>query len=606
MSASNCRPSAGSSRREHHASLRHSVAIVALFLALTPLRADDWPQWRGPDKSNISKETGLLKEWPEAGPPLVWKAEGLGDGVAAVAVVSGRIFTVGGRGDDEFAFALDANTGKKLWETKIGAHEPQMSIMRWLSQRVPTVDDTRVYVVSGRGEIFCLETETGKELWHKNYDKDYDGLRGNFGFCDHPLVDGDKLIITPGGSAATIVALNKKTGETIWKAAIPGEYRRGHSTLIAAEIGGVKQYINHLHGGMVSVAAADGALLWSYSGLNNYTANSHAPIVRGDEVFYANGYGTGCGLLKISREKDQFQVQEIYKVKKPLQPWLGSPIALGDHVYISVAAGVLCLDWKTGKEAWLGRLGAGNHTLTCADGHLVVRDSSGKVFLIETTPEALKISGKFTVERQDPKEPTYTFPVVSNGKLYLRDQNVLWCYDVAEKKEKRERQRQPTGGVFVPTPDDVVEKMLELAGVKKGELVCDLGCGDARILVAAAKKCAARGYGIDIDPECVKLARAAVAEAKVEKLVTIEQGDLLDADFSKADVVTLYLLPTLMEKLIPKLEKLTPGARIVSHVFRIPGLQPDKEISITSTEDNQERKLYLWTVPLKKEDREKK
>jgi SAM-dependent methyltransferase len=171
---------------------------------------------------------------------------------------------------------------------------------------------------------------------------------------------------------------------------------------------------------------------------------------------------------------------------------------------------------------------------------------------------------------------------------------------VAVASGQRERKRQPTGGVFVPTPSDIVDKMLEMARVKKGELVCDLGCGDARILVAAAKKYQARGYGIDIDPECVKLARAAVAEARVEKLVIIEQGDLLDADFSKADVVTLYLLPAIMEKLIPKLEKLKPGTRIVSHAFRIPGLEPDKVISVTSTEDEQERKLYLWRLPLKK------
>src|SRR5262249_38148773 len=148
---------------------------------------------------------------------------------------------------------------------------------------------------------------------------------------------------------------------------------------------------------------------------------------------------------------------------------------------------------------------------------------------------------------------------------------------------------------------DIVDKMLDLAGVKKGELVCDLGCGDGRILVAAAQKYGARGYGIDIDAECVKLAREAVAEAKVGDLVTIEKGDLFDADFSKADVVALFLLPTTMQKLIPKFEKLKPGSRIVSHAFLIPGLKPDKVVSVTSNEDEQERKLYLWTVPLKKE-----
>jgi outer membrane protein assembly factor BamB len=578
---------------------------ICVCVAALPMcgRADDWPQWRGPERSNISKETGLLKEWPSDGPPLVWKTEGLGDGVASLAVAGGRIFTVGSRGEDEFALAFDAGTGKKLWEMKIGGKfPPQMSIMRWLSQRVPTVDGERVYFVSGNADLFCFESATGKELWQKNYDKDFEGKGGVWGCCDHPLVDGERLIITPGGSTATIVALNKKTGEVIWKSAVPGEHVRSYSTMIVADLCGVRQYINHLSRGLVAVAAQDGKPLWSYNGLSNGTANTHAPIVRGDEVFYANGYGGGMALVKITRSDGEFQAMEVYRIRKTLQAWLGSPVAVGEHVFINFAAGLLCLEWKTGKEVWSGRLGSGNHTPTCADNHLYVRDGGGKVFLVEAMPDAFKIKGVFAVARQDSKEPTYTFPVVCGGRLYLRDQNVLWCYDVPEKAEKRERKRQPTGGVFVPTPPDIVEKMLDLAAIKKGELVCDLGCGDGRILVAAAKKYGARGYGIDIDTECVKLAREAVAEAKVGDLVTIEKGDLFDADFSKADVLALYLLPTTMQKLIPKFEKLKPGTRIVSHAFLIPGLKPEKVVSVTSTEDEQERKLYLWTVPLTKAD----
>jgi outer membrane protein assembly factor BamB len=577
---------------------------VCIATLPTFTRADDWPQWRGPDRSNISKETGLLKEWPAEGPPLIWKAEGLGDGVASVAVAGGRIFTVGSRGEDEFAVALDSANGKKLWEVKIGGKfPPQMSIMRWLSQRVPTVDGERVYVVSGNAELFCFESATGKELWHKNYDKDFEGKGGAWGCCDHPLVDGERLIITPGGNTATIVALNKKTGDLIWKSALPGDQRRSYSSMIAADICGMRQCINHLSEDMVAVSAADGKHLWSYRGTGNRIANTHAPVARGDEVFYATGYGGGYVLLKITRSGDLWESKEVYKTRKTLQPWLGSPIALGDHVYIMSTSGLLCLEWSTGAEAWTGRLGAPLHCMTCADKHLYLRDARGNVFLVETTPDALKKVSEFAMPRLEVKEPTYTFPVVSGGRLYLRDMDVLYCYDVAQKIEKRERKPpRPTGGVFVPTPPDIVEKMLDLVAVKKGELVCDLGCGDGRILVSAAKKYGARGYGIDIDAECVKLAREAVAEAKVGDLVTIEKGDLFDADFSKADVLALYLLPTTMQKLIPKFEKLKPGTRIVTHAFLIPGLKPDKVVSVTSSEDEQERKLYLWTVPLKKAD----
>jgi outer membrane protein assembly factor BamB len=576
------------------------ILTVAALAACA--RADDWPQWRGPERSNISKETGLLKEWPEGGPPLVWKADGLGQGVASVAVVGQRIFTVGSRENAEYAVAVDAATGKKLWETRIGGPEvPQMAIMRWLSQRVPTVDGDRVYVLSSNTDLLCLEVATGKELWHKNYDQDFEGKRGTFGFCDHPLVDGDKLIITPGGKFP-IVALNKKSGEVIWRAALPTLNARAHSVLIVAEISGVRQYINHLSEGLMAVAANDGKFLWSYNGLVGRTANTHAPIVRGDEVFYASGYGAGIALLKITRTAENWDAQEVYKIRKNLQPWLGSPVALGDHVYVMVnSTGLTCLEWATGKELWSAKLGTPHHTLTSAGGQIYVRDSRGKVFLVGVAPDGMKKRGEFSTPEGAAKEYTWTFPVVSGGRLYLRDMDILYCYNVAEKKEQRERKPpRPTGGVFVPTPPDIVEKMLDLAAVKKGELVCDLGCGDGRILVAAAKKNGARGYGIDIDPACVKLAREAVAEAKVGDLVTIEKGDLFDADCSKADVVALYLLPTTLQKLIPKFEKLKPGTRIVTHAFAIPGLMPDKVVSVTSSEDEQERKLYLWTVPLKK------
>ena len=225
---------------------------------------------------------------------------------------------------------------------------------------------------------------------------------------------------------------------------------------------------------------------------------------------------------------------------------------------------------------------------------MIHRTGNGVVTLTDVDAEGqYKRQGEFKIAPST-KDPTWTFPVVSNGRLYLRDQDVLSCYDL-----RAEKPRKPNV-IFVPTPQDVVEKMLEQAKVTKADTVVDLGCGDGRIVVTAAKKYGCKAIGYDLDPECVKLSRAAVEKAGVGTLVKIEEADLLEVDFSGATVVTLYLGATLNAKLLPKLEKLKPGSRIVSHLFAIPGVKPDKTVMVTSTEDDVERALYLYSVPFER------
>lgn len=473
--------------------------------------------------------------------------------------------------------------------------------MRWLLQRTPTVDGDRVYIFTARGELVCLATADGKEHWRKDYVKDFGGRRPSFGYVDYPLVDGDKLICTPGGSTATMIALNKKSGELLWKCGVLQSSAAAYGAVVVTEVGGIRQYVNFFNNGVVGVST-DGKLLWLYDGLTNGTANAYTPVVRGDRVFLGSGYGTGYAQLKLVPDGAGIKVEEVYRIRKNLQPWLSSVILVGDRVTLCVsgAGGVTSVDFETGKAIWeAGRalpLG-GQAALAYADGHAYFHVANGKVMLVELGAEGAVKKGEFTPPRAPGSEPTWTFPVIAGGRLYIRDQDWLFCYDLREKKPRR---RGPDV-IFVPTPQDVVEKMLELAKVTKDDVVSDLGCGDGRIVVTASKNYGCKSIGYDLDQECIRLSLENVKKAGVDKLVRIEHSDVLEVDLSKVTVVTLYLGPVLNAKLIPQLERMKPGSRIISHAFDMPGVKPDRVISFTSSEDDITRKLYLWTIPLKKD-----
>jgi outer membrane protein assembly factor BamB len=475
------------------------------------------------------------------------------------------------------------------------------------------VDGDRVYAVTGRGELVCAATADGTERWRKDYVKDFDGVRGPWGYCDFPLVDGDRLICTPGGGPATVVALDKATGAVVWKCALPAAPRSTYGGVVAADIGGTRHYVHQFDATVVGIAATDGRLLWESrpADLGTLGGNVHTALVRGDEVFASWGWTPGAALLKVTRDGAQFRAQVIYRTKLPFDPWVGSSVRLGDYVH---AANGLCIEWKTGRlvhqtappppaPAAPGKARAPavsrvvRMTMTAADGRLYHRTGNNLVTLSEVAADGAYVRrGEFTAP-QFGGEPTWTFPVVAGGRLYLRDQGVLLCYNV---REKAARPRRPDV-IFVPTPQDVVEKMLELAGVSRGDVVADLGCGDGRIVVTAAKQYGCRAVGYDLDQECVRLALENVRGAGVGGLVRIERDDLFAADLRGVTVVTLYLGPAMNARLVPRLETLKAGARIVSHAFAMPGVTPDKVVEVRSAEDDIVRKLYLWTTPLKRE-----
>ena len=570
------------------------LALAAAVLTRPSTPVGDWPQWRGPDRTNVSKGVGLAKEWPKDGPPLEWKATGLGDGVAPVSVSGGRVFTTGNVGDDAVCTAVSLTNGKPLWTAKLGPAAKESGLMRWLAQAAPTVDAERVYAVTANGDYVCLVADSGKEVWRRHYVKDFGGKKGTWGFCDYPLVDGDRLIVCPGGEKNTVAALDRKTGEILWACPIKGE-SAAHSVLIAAELGGVKQYIVPLSREMHGIST-EGKRLWSTAGLILRTATTHAPIARDGRVYFASGYGAGHTLLAVNKAGDEWTVKEAYKGKLSTVPWLGSPTAVGDRVFVNTEGSLTCLDWKTGETVWEEKK-LGRTMYTVADDKLLIRTQAGAMILAAADPKEYRELSRFAPPRSDKGAPAWTFPVVANGRLYVRDYDTLLCYDLRDPD--RPVKKVPDA-VFVPTPPDVVARMLEMAAVTKADAVYDLGSGDGRIVVAAAKGYGCKAFGVEIDKELVAKSRERAKAAKVESLATFDCGDLFDADFSDATVVALYILPEMSRKLIPKFEKLKAGSRIVSHAFAIPGIAPDKVVKVTSADDDVERPLYLYTVPLKR------
>jgi outer membrane protein assembly factor BamB len=416
------------------------LALTAALAAVAPTlpAADgDWPGWRGPDRTDRSPETGLLKSWPKEGPKLLWKATGLGGGYSTPSIAAGRIYLLGAQGKDEYLIALDAKDGSRVWATRIGLEAGGKPAPR----STPTIDGSLAYVISSDGKLVCADTGSGKVRWQKDLKADFGGRSGGWAYAESPLVDGDALVCTPGGKTATVVKLNKATGELLWKApvaglnAAKGEYTTaGYSSPVSAEIGGVRQYVQFISGGVVGVAARDGKLLWHYDHPANTTANCSTPIVRGDAVFAASAYGNGGGRADVTKDGGAFKATEAYFVKA-MQNHHGGMVLVGDHVYGTGSGTLLCVDFRSGKVAWNER-SVGKGSVTYADGRLYVRGENGPVALVEATPEGYKETGRFSPPERS-KEPAWPHPVVAGGRLYLRDWDVLLCYDVKDMTARR-------------------------------------------------------------------------------------------------------------------------------------------------------------------------
>jgi outer membrane protein assembly factor BamB len=404
----------------------------------------DWPQWQGPDRTGVSKETGLLKEWPEGGPPLAWKVKDLGGGYSAPSVAAGRVFGMSNRGNDEVVWALDEKDGKELWATRLGAAYTgqRMPQGREGPGCTPTVDGERLYVIGKGGDLACLQVKDGKILWRKSFTADFGGRVPTWSYNESPLVDGDKVICTPGGPDATLVALDKLTGKTIWKSKVPGDPGAAYASAIAIEAAGQRQYVQLTQRGLVGVAASDGKFLWRYDApANRMGINCSTPVFRDGTVFDASAYGAGGGLAKLTKDgKDGVKAEEVYSTRK-MQNHHGGMILHDGHLYGANGGNeggfLVCLDFQTGKVMWderdkPARRGVQKGAVALADGRIYYLQEDGTVTLFEPSPKEYLERGRFKHPDRS-RAPDWTHPVVANGKLYLRDQDVLLCYDVKAK-----------------------------------------------------------------------------------------------------------------------------------------------------------------------------
>ncbi len=402
------------------------ILASALCLLVEAMQAPaDWPQWRGPNRDGISKETGLLKQWPAGGPPLAWKIGGAGTGYSSFSVSQGRLFTMGAKDRTEFIIAFDAATGKQLWATQNGR---RFSNDKGDGPRgTPTIDGEQLYALGGSGDLTCLDVRTGKVIWTLNVLQKFGGSNIQWGLSESPLVLSDRLLVNAGGRGASIVALNKKDGALIWKSQ---NDEAGYSSAVTANIGGVIEAIFFTGDRALGVDIRDGRLLWDYKKASNGTANVATPIVHNNRVFVSSDYGTGCALLELKPQGNGVTAQEVY-FNKDMKNHHSSSVLIGDYLYGFSSSTLTALNFNDGKVAWRDR-SVGKGSLVYADGHLYCYSENGVVGLVEATPAGYREKGRFQI--QQGSLPTWSHPVVAGGRLYLRDQDTVYCYDVREKK----------------------------------------------------------------------------------------------------------------------------------------------------------------------------
>jgi outer membrane protein assembly factor BamB len=411
------------------------ASAAALHLAAQAAKKEpagsvpDWGQFRGPKRDGVSPDTGLLKQWPQGGPPLLWKATGLGEGYSSVSIAGKYIFTMGDIGGSACVVALNAADGKPLWTSKIGRGGAPAAGYPG-TRSTPATDGTHVFALSQHGDLACLQAATGKVVWSKNLGGE---MMSGWGYSESPLLDGGMVLCTPGGSGGTVLALNKVSGATVWQSA-QFKDKAAYASLVPVEIGKVPQYLVFTDKSVAGIAARNGQLVWK-ADRPGRTAVIPTPVYKDGIVFVSSGYDVGCNAFQVTGAGGQFRVQEIYKGDQIVNHH-GGLILVGDHVYGLGDGGnsLKCIELKTGKVAWQNS-SVGKGSIAYADGHLYCRSeakNNSAIALVEATPEGYKEKGRFTQPETSGKE-AWPHPVVFGGRLYIRDQDKLFCFDVKAK-----------------------------------------------------------------------------------------------------------------------------------------------------------------------------
>lgn len=427
-----------------------AIWAVTLFVTTTSM-AGDWPQFRGPDRDGRSRETHLLQEWPSEGPKSLWTISNLGVGFSGPAIVGDRLYISTGRGEDEFLVAFDLKAKgapAELYATRIGP------LFTWSGNNwnrgpnaTPTVDGNLVYALGGFGDLICVDASTGKEVWRHNLPREFGGAVNpigggaedptplGWGYAWAPLVDGDHLICVPGGRKGLLACFDKKSGKLIWQST-DVKSQAPYSSTLKADLGGIHQYVQAINSGFVGIAAADGKKLWEYRRVPGYDdVVIGTPIIHGDTVFCSVGFGQGCDLVRVQLAPGGFQANAVYS-NESIQNRDGGMVLVEGNLYgYSENRGWICAELATGKILWSEKERFGRGSITYADGRLYCCAEKGAaVALIEASPKGFNEVGRLLL----PQESTlrrqsggmWTHPVIANGRLYLRDQEFLYCFDI--------------------------------------------------------------------------------------------------------------------------------------------------------------------------------
>jgi outer membrane protein assembly factor BamB len=416
--------------------MRHIARLTGLFSTLVIvtaasfLQADDWPQWRGRNRDGKSGDTGLLAQWPPGGPHLAWKATGFGKGYSSIAVVGDRLYTMGDKDNSGWLIAASTEGGKILWSTKVGtAGGPVVPGYDFPGPRsTPTFDGDSIVALNAWGQLICVSATDGKVVWQKYTLKDFGGSPPTWGYSESPLIDGDQVVVTPGGPKGALVALNKKNGELIWQSKDFTDAAH-YASIIQAEIGGVRQYVQLTAEHVVGISAKDGSVLWKVSRKGNI-AVIPTPVVTGSEVYVTSGYGAGCNLFKVTATDGKFSAAQIY-ANHVMVNHHGGVVRVGDDIFgYSDGKGLTCQNASTGQAIWAEKAAIKKGSVSYADGKLYCREEdTGTMVLVDASSDGYAEKGRFEQPDRAP-EKAWTHPVIANGKLYIRDQDLVLCYDV--------------------------------------------------------------------------------------------------------------------------------------------------------------------------------
>ena len=432
---------------------RIASVISAVLVSAVAVPAADWPQWRGPNRDGASAEKGLLKAWPKEGPKLAWKVEdaaAVGTGYGSPAVVGDKVYLIGGDGPKkdakELCTCLSAKDGSKVWQTKLTTSGGDFLDMWGGGPRAtPTVAGDHLYVLGAMGDVSCLTTADGKVVWTKNLKKDLGGTtpaKGPWwGHSESPLVDGDNVIVTPGG-AGGVTALDKKTGNVAWVCKELTD-DPGYSSAVVADVGGVRQYVQQTAKSAVGVRATDGKLLWQVGEIKRATAVIPTPVVADGYAFFTASYGAGCEAFTLTKDGDGTKATKVYSDNHVLANHHGGVVRVGDYLYghSDARGGVnawVCFEYKKGSDAPVWKApGVGKGSVTLADGMLYCfAEKDGTLALVKATPDKYEEVSRFAIPsksklRTGTQGAVWAHPVVANGKLYLRDFEKLFVFDVA-------------------------------------------------------------------------------------------------------------------------------------------------------------------------------